>query len=201
MHLEENQNVFEMEFLVSATAYSPTQKTLHWTLFILVLALYGLSYGDGLFQRDDPNRALARWTHISFGLLLASLVFWRVGLRLSKGAPKLPSSMTGMEQVLAKAGHLALYALLIAIPGLGILLTWLRGDALSFFGLFTVSAPFSPDRDIARSIKEIHGLCANGLLILVGIHALAALWHHFVRKDDILKRMLPDKVSTNAHRR
>lgn len=99
--------------------------------------------------------------------------------------------MTGLEQALAKAAHLALYALLIVIPLLGVLLTWLRGDALSFFGLFTIPAPFSPDRDTARSIKAVHSLLANGILILVGIHSLAALWHHFVRKDDVLKRMLP----------
>ncbi|NGN44947.1 cytochrome b [Mesorhizobium sp. CGMCC 1.15528] len=177
---------------MSATAYSPIQKTLHWVLFILVLALYGLTYGNSLFQRDDPNRALAQWLHISFGLLLAGLVIWRVVMRLSRGAPNLPPSMTGMEKVLAKAAHLALYALLFTIPVLGIVLTWFRGDSVSFFGLLSVPAPFSPDRDIARSIKAIHGLCANGLLILVGIHALAALWHHFVRKDDILKRMLPN---------
>lgn len=177
---------------MSATQYSPTQKTLHWALFVLVLAIYGLSYGDDLFPRRDPNRALIQWFHISFGLLLAGLVSWRVVLRLSEGAPELPSSLTGTEKALAKAGHLALYALLIVIPMLGIIVTWFRGDALSFFGLFTIPAPFSPDRDVARSIKEIHGLCANGILILAGLHGLAALWHHFVRKDDILKRMLPD---------
>ncbi|PIO45805.1 cytochrome b [Phyllobacterium zundukense] len=178
---------------MSATAYSPIQKALHWTLFILILAIYGLTYGDSLFQRGDPTRDLAWWLHISFGLLLAGLVLWRVGLRLSKGAPRLPSSMGDAEQALAKAAHLALYALLIAIPLLGILLTWFRGDALSFFGWFTIPAPFSPDRDLARSIKGLHNLFANGILIIVGIHGFAALWHHFVRKDDILKRMLPAK--------
>lgn len=178
---------------MSATAYTPAQKVLHWALFMLVFAIYGLSYGDSFFQRGDPTRALAWWLHISFGLFLAGVVVWRVGLRLSSGAPKLPQTMNRLEQVLAKVAHLALYALLIAIPLLGIMLTWFRGDALSFFGLFTIPAPFSPDRDIARSIKDIHGLCANGILILVGVHGSAALWHHFVRKDDILKRMLPAK--------
>ena len=173
-------------------AYSSTQKALHWLLFILVLGLYGITYGEGLFERGDPNRAVVWWLHISFGLLLAGLVIWRVLLRLRKGTPQFPSSMTSMERTLAKAGHFALYALLIAIPVLGILLTWLRGDALSFFGLFTIPAPFQPDRDTARTVQELHGLCANGILILAGIHALAAFWHHYIRKDDVLERMLPE---------
>ncbi|MBA8882094.1 cytochrome b [Phyllobacterium myrsinacearum] len=178
---------------MAAKIYSSSQKTLHWAVFVLVIGLYGLTFGDDLFQRGDPNRAFAWWLHISFGLLLAALVGWRIVLRLMRGAPDLPSSMTGIEQVTAKVGHAALYALLIAIPTLGILLTWYRGDALSFFGLFTIPAPFSPDRETAKSIKELHGLCANGILILAGLHALAALWHHFIKRDDVLKRMLPGR--------
>ncbi|CAH2404237.1 cytochrome b [Mesorhizobium escarrei] len=177
---------------MSANAYSSTQKALHWLLFILVLGLYGLTYGEALFERGDPNRTTIWWLHISFGLLLAGLVVWRVLLRFRKGAPPLPTSMTSMERTLAKVGHLALYTLLIAIPILGILLTWLRGDPLSFFDLFTIPAPFQQDKDTARTIQELHGLCANGILILAGIHSLAALWHHFIRKDDILERMLPE---------
>lgn len=176
---------------MAVNGYSPVQKTLHWSLFVLVLLIYALTYGNDLFPRGDPNRVLAWWLHISFGLLLAALVFWRVALRVARGAPALPPSMTGLERPLAKVGHLLLYALLIAIPVLGILLTWFRGDALSFFGLFTIPAPFVPNRETARSIRELHSLCANGILILAGIHALAALWHHFIRRDEVMQRMLP----------
>jgi cytochrome b561 len=173
-----------------AKAYSPTQKALHWLLFVLVLGLYGLTYGEALFERGDPNRDVVWWLHILFGLL-AGLVVWRLSLRLTRGAPQLPTSMTSMERTLARVGHFALYALLITIPVLGILLTWLRGDTLSFFGLFTIPAPFQADRNIARTIQEVHSLSANGILIVTGIHTLAALWHHFIRKDDVLERMLP----------
>ncbi len=174
-----------------SNVYSSSQKALHWLMFVLVLGLYGLTFGDSLFERGDPSRAFAWWLHISFGLLLAAFVVWRVVLRLINGVPELPASMTGIERTLAKTGHFALYALLIVIPVLGILLTWFRGDALSFFGLFAVPAPFRPDRSTAGLIKELHDLGANGILILAGLHALAALWHHFVRKDDVLMRMLP----------
>lgn len=176
---------------MTTVGYSSIQKGLHWALFALVVGIYLLTFGDDLFQRGDPNRALAWWLHISLGLLLAALVLWRLALRLARGAPALPNSMTGSERTVAKLGHFALYVLLIAIPVLGILLTWFRGDALTFFGLFAIPAPFTPDRGIAGGIREIHSLCANAILILAGGHAAAALWHHFVRRDEVLERMLP----------
>lgn len=177
-------------FIMNPT-YAGSQNAIHWTVFLSVLGLYGLTYVEDLFPRGDPNRDLVWWFHISFGLMLFALVVLRIGLRLLYGAPELPSEMTPLERWLAKVAHLLLYALLVAIPVLGIFLTWFRGDALSFFGLFTIPAPFSPDRATAGFTKELHGLCANLILILAGLHAAAALWHHFIRKVDVLKRMLP----------
>lgn len=171
--------------------YASYQKVLHWLIFLLVVATYLLTYAEGLFPRGDPGRATVWWLHISFGLSLFALVILRVGARFSRGAPGLPPSMNAMEKILAHATHFVLYALLLAIPCLGILLTWYRGDALSFFGLFTIPSPVVPDRPTASFIKEMHDLCANGILILAGLHAAAALWHHYIRKDDVLKRMLP----------
>ncbi|MDG4878164.1 cytochrome b [Mesorhizobium sp. WSM4935] len=174
-----------------ARTYTSAQKFLHWTLFVLVVLLYALTYGDAFYARGEPAVAFFWRLHISFGLLLAALVFWRVVLRSLRGAPDLPSEMSTAERAAAKIGHFILYALLIAIPVLGILLTWFRGDALSFFGLFTIPAPFAPDRATARTIRELHSLCANGILIVAGLHALAALYHHLIRRDTILTRMLP----------
>jgi cytochrome b561 len=176
--------------------YTSAQKAIHWAVFLLVIGLYGLTYAEELFPRGDPGRALVWWLHISFGLLLFALVAIRVGLRLVLGTPGLPREMSELERWAAKIAHLLLYGLLVAIPVLGILLTWYRGDALSFFGLFTIPAPVTPDRDTARFIKELHSLCANLILILAGVHAAAALWHHFIRKDDVLKRMLPEATGS-----
>lgn len=173
------------------SSYAPAQKALHWLIFLLVIGLYGLTYGEDFFPRGDPGRATIWWLHISFGLLLAALVVLRVATRLSLGAPKLPAAMTAMEQKLAHLAHLLLYALLVIIPLLGIVLTWFRGDALTFFGLFTIPSPVAPDKAVAGVIREAHSLCANLILIVAGLHAVAALWHHFIRKDDVLRRMLP----------
>ncbi|QND60601.1 cytochrome b [Mesorhizobium huakuii] len=171
--------------------YASSQKAIHWLVFLLVIGLYGLTYVADIFPRGDPGRAFVWWLHISFGLLLFTLVVIRIGLRLALGTPGLPLEMSQLERWMAKIAHLLLYALLVAIPVLGILLTWYRGDALSFFGVFTIPAPVSADRATAGFIRELHSLCANLILILAGLHAAAALWHHYVWKDDVLKRMLP----------
>jgi cytochrome b561 len=176
---------------MAPTTYSSTQKLLHWALFALVVFLYALTFGEDLFQRGDPTVDAIWRVHISVGLLLAALVLWRVVLRTLRGAPGLPENTSELERAGAKIAHLVLYTLLIAIPVLGILLTWYRGNDLSFFGLFTIPSPVTPDRGIARNIRELHSLCANGILIIAGLHALAALWHKFVRRDEVLTRMLP----------
>lgn len=172
-------------------SYSPVQKFLHWTIFVFVLGLYGLTYAEGLYPRGDPGRDAVWWLHISFGLLLIVLVALRIGWRLSTGTPALPTALSRAERILAQAAHGLLYALLVAIPTLGVLLAWYRGDAVSFFGLFTIPAPFPPERETARAVKELHELAANAILIVAGLHAAAALWHHWVRRDDVLRRMLP----------
>ncbi|MDX8480463.1 cytochrome b [Mesorhizobium sp. VK24D] len=172
-------------------AYTSAQKFLHWALFVLVVLLYALTYGEEFYPRGDPAVDAIWRLHISFGLVLAAFVLWRVALRGVKGAPSLPAEMSGPERAAAKIGHFALYALLVAIPVLGILLTWFRGDALSFFGLFTIPAPFAPDRATARTVRELHELCANGILIVAGLHALAALYHQFICRDTVMARMLP----------
>jgi len=173
------------------TAYTVSQKWLHWLLFGLVLFMYAVTFGEDIFPRGDPRADLAWRIHISFGIVFAVLVALRLVVRLGRGVPALPPGMTPLERTAAKAGHLLLYALLVALPVLGVLLTWYRGEALSFFGLFAVPSPVTPDPATARSIKGLHSLCANGILIMAGLHALAALWHHYVRRDTVLRRMLP----------
>jgi cytochrome b561 len=172
-------------------SYSRAQKFLHWTLFLIVLLMYALTFNEDIFARGDPRVDMIWRIHISVGLVMAVLVLWRVALRLGEGAPPEPADIGWVERMAAQASHLLLYALLIAIPALGILLTWYRGNELSFFGLFTIPAPFPPDRETARTLRELHSLCANAILVVAGLHGLAALWHHFVRRDDVLKRMLP----------
>jgi len=176
---------------MTSTSYSSAQKSLHWLVFFLVLGLYGITYLEEFFPRGDPGREWIWWFHISFGLLFLAVVVLRLGIRFFVGAPPLPDDTSKMERRLAGYAHLALYALILAVPVIGMFLTWFRGDSLTFFGIFTIPSPVTPNRDIAHNIKELHELGANLILAVAGLHALAALWHQYVRRDDVLRRMLP----------
>lgn len=175
------------------TTYSATQKALHWLIALLIVGVYLLTFGEDFYERGHPMRATIWWLHISFGLGLLALVLTRIGLRLTRGAPALPPEMTPAERGASHLVHFGLYALMLAIPLVGVVLTWLRGDTLTFFGLFTIPSPVETDRDLGRSVKEIHELGANLILALAALHAAAALWHHFIRRDGVLTRMLPGR--------
>jgi len=173
--------------------YSATQKFLHWFIFLLVLLVYGLTYAEGLFERGDPGRDTVWWLHMSFGLLLLALVFVRIAVRVGSGAPEDVAGTSPLGHWAAHAIHFALYVLLIAIPLSGIALAALRDMPLSFFGLFTLPAPLAPNRAAVPSVQEVHELLANLILVVAGLHALAALWHHYVRHDEVLRRMMPER--------
>lgn len=173
--------------------YSGLQKLLHWTIFLLVAGLYLITFGEDFFERGSAGRDMIWWLHRSFGLLLIALVLWRLTVRLNRGAPSLPADTPKMEIGLAHAMHWLLYLLLLLIPLLGMVVAQLRGDPLSFFGLFTLPQLLGVNRDLGHSLTEIHGILANAILVLAGLHALTALWHHFIRRDGILQRMLPGR--------
>jgi len=172
-------------------SYSRAQKFLHWAIFVLVSGLYLLTYAEGLFARDGVGREWVWWLHISFGLLLAAFVLVRLVVRVAVSVPEPDAAANPWEARLASLTHGLLYLLLIALPIAGIILAWARGATLSFFGIFTIPAPFAADRAFAHQVQDIHGLLADVIVILAAFHAAAALLHHFVRRDGVLRRMLP----------
>ena len=99
--------------------------------------------------------------------------------------------MPASLRVISKALQGSLYLLLIAAPLTAILGTWLEGDALSLLNHVTIPTPFSTSENIGEFLLELHPTLANTLLILAGIHAAAALFHHFILKDLVLATMLP----------
>ena len=101
----------------------------------------------------------------------------------------MPPARHGLLTAVAKALHWALYLLLIATLGLGVTFEWARGD--SFFNLFRVPSFAHGDRALVHWIGGWHALAANTVLIAAGIHAFAALSHHYVLRDDVLARMAP----------
>ena len=129
---------------------------------------------------------------MSFGLVVLALLLGRLGWRMaSPPPPPLATPLDPWGNVAALAVHVLLYALLLMVPLVGIGLRFTRGQSVPLFGLYEIASPWVRDRALAASVKNVHALLANALLILASLHALAALAHHYVLKDDTLRRMLP----------
>ncbi|QIB33229.1 cytochrome b [Ancylobacter pratisalsi] len=173
--------------------YSLPLRVLHWSTVIAIIVVYGVSYLEGFFERGTAGRTLIWWTHISVGLALLGFVAARLVLRVGGPVPPPSAALSRPVHLAATLVHVLLYVLLVATPAVGIYLAFLRGNEVSFFSLFTIPSPIAVDRDLAGQVKELHELLANALVILALLHAAAAVAHHVVLKDDVLRRMLPGR--------
>lgn len=175
----------------STEGYGAVPQMMHWITVALVILAWFLGEFDDIFPKG-PARAASLFVHISAGLAVIGLLVLRLLWRFADRPPPIEHTILGAW--LDRAGrltHYVLYALLIAVPISGIVLQFARGDSLPLFGLAEIASPWPADRAFARSVKEIHEVIANALIILAAFHAVAALVHHWVLRDRTLIRMLP----------
>jgi cytochrome b561 len=170
-----------------AATHDPRTIRLHWWTAALVAALWIIAQLIDDFPRGLP-RISARSTHIVLGVVLVLVVARRIGWRALHGRRL---EVPGPRWLGAAAGavHLLLYAGLVAVLLLGITNAWVRGDNL--FGLVAIPKLLPGHAQLRPAIESLHKILANALVILAVLHALAALFHHFHLKDDVLRRMLP----------
>lgn len=164
-----------------------TTIALHWITAVLVALLWMMG------QTVDwaPNGSLRidyRSLHITLGITLGVVLVVRLAWRLTRHQMLAPLD-NGLLLFIARVTHWALYALLIVAVGLGISNVWVRGDTI--FNLFKVPAYDPGNRPLIHLIGGWHALAANAILIVAGVHAAAALFHHFIMRDATLRRMLP----------
>lgn len=180
--------------------YDSVSIALHWLIGIgiIVVGVAEMVRGE-FFPRGSAPREILRVLHEPAGLIVFGLILLRIVWRLAHRPPAMPSGMQPWEFTVAKLTHWLLYALMIAVPILGLATTIVRGRPIDF-GLFQIPLPFTGTiaRSTARLVKEMHEATSQGLLALAFVHALAAIWHHHVRKDDVLTRMLPERPQRQA---
>ena len=171
-----------------AGRYDPKAVGLHWVMALLIVVVGVL----GLLHDTWPRATQAFWIniHAMVGLLVLVLVCARLWWRRTHRPPDLPPEVGEFSRRLSHPVHLLLYAVMIAIPLIGIV-TFIWHGRVFDFGLFRIDPGVKPNRAIFHPTEDIHGYLAYGLFGLVGLHALAALWHHFVRRDGVLLRMWP----------
>jgi cytochrome b561 len=170
------------------TQYDLFAMSLHWATVFLVLANFALAETWGYFAR--PTHYLMIVTHMSFGILLTTVVIARLTWRLIPGH-QMPSAVSGLVERASKAVHWLLYALLAAEAVLGFVLRWSGGEAMSFFGLQIPSPMATVSRAAHHQIGEAHDLIGWVIVVAAAGHAAAALYHHYIVKDNVLRRMLP----------
>jgi len=172
----------------AAARYDRGAMTFHWSMVVLVVVVGAI----GLLHDSFPENTHAFWInlHALIGLLVFTVLLARVWWRSTHKPPALPSDSGELPRRLAFAVHMLLYVLLFVIPLVGIVTFIWHGRAFNF-GLFRVDFAVPKNRAIFEPTEDIHTWLAYTLFALVGIHVLAALWHHYYRRDGILSRMWP----------
>ena len=172
------------------TRYDSFAITLHWLTALLVLTQFGLAELWGFAPR--PTRHLMIVAHMSFGILLTLVLIVRIAWRLTPGH-QVRAATAGWVELASKTVQYVLYGLLAAQAVLGFVLRWSGNEAMSFFGL-PIPPPFAPfSKPAHHLVGEAHNWIGWTIIILAAGHALAALFHHFVLRDDVLWRMLPGR--------
>ena len=170
--------------------YHPLQIGVHWLTLLLLIAVYALIELRGIYPKGSAAHDLMKTWHFMLGLTVFALVLVRLPLRLALHAPPITPALPAWQDHLAHAMHWALYGFLLVMPLLGWLTLSAKGQPIPFFGL-ELPALIGPDKATAKNLEDIHELIGNVGYALIGLHAAAALWHHYVTRDDTLERMLP----------
>jgi cytochrome b561 len=169
---------------------------LHWMTLALVVAQFTSAWLLGAFTGDKAAALLV--FHRSLGIVIWFVTVCRFGWRrLCATLPPFPESIPKLQQKLAKLNEYGLYALLIIQPLTGVIDALFLGRPFPLF-LWQIPAILPRDRGVADFFAEMHHFGAYALLLLIGVHALAALFHRFVLKDKVLQRMLPAAASATA---
>ncbi len=169
-------------------SYGSVAKGIHWLLFLMLS--FSIIAGNLLASMPKgPEKLQAAGMHKSFGLALLLLILFRLGWRLINVTPKDPEGTPAIQNLMAHAMHWVLYVLMFAQPLSGILMSQAAGYPVSFFGLFELPVLLEKDPSLAQLFRSAHGTVWILLLVAVIGHAGAALHHHFIRKDDVLKQM------------
>src|SRR5690606_14500644 len=173
--------------------YAAASIALHWLMLLLMVAVYAAIELREFFPRgSSPREALKMW-HFMLGLSVLGLVWLRIAARIVWAAPDSRADGPVWQQLAARATHAALYALMIGMPIAGWLILSAEGEAIPFYGL-ELPALVGKDEALAGRVEGLHELGGTIGYWLIGLHALASLYHHYVLRDRVLSRMIPRRT-------
>jgi cytochrome b561 len=177
-----------MQIKNSKTRFGIVAILFHWVIAILIIGLLAV----GLYMVSLPfgleKLKFYGW-HKECGLLVLFLAFFRLFWRLTNVNPQLV--LPWLEKFAARSMHWAFYSFLFAMPITGWLITSAAGIPATFFGLFTLPNLVAANPQKLALFEQIHQWLGYALIAAICLHTAAALKHHFINKDDILRRMFP----------
>ncbi len=172
--------------------YSLSSRIIHWLMAAIIIPTLGVGiYMKDFLPKDSPKHLEIYSLHKSFGVIALIFIFIRIINRLLNKAPKLPSSISKLEKILAYLGHLGLYSLMILVPLSGYLMSNYFGFPVRLFSIILPNM-VETNYELGKIFSETHEICAYSLLGLISIHIFAVIKHRFFDKpeNDVLKRMI-----------
>jgi cytochrome b561 len=178
----------------SEVRYTATAIALHWLVAIAIVANLALGLTMVEIQGITPTKIRMvnwhKWLGVSILLLVTIRALWRLGHR----PPPLPAALPGWQRAVAGLTHGGLYVLMFAIPLTGYFFSLAAGYPVVFLGLVKLPVLMAPDPELKEILGEAHELLSWALIALLLLHVGAALKHHLIDRDDVLRRMLPGRA-------
>ncbi|TCG06539.1 cytochrome B [Paraburkholderia steynii] len=167
--------------------FSPLARLLHWTMAVLILAM--LFVGVAMVATVSHAHATLIALHRPLGVALLVLALIRVAVRLKNGSPALPDDMPALQHFAARASHLVLYGLFIAMPLIGWAMLSAGGYPVTLFGAWHLPAIVPQNVDLFALLRALHTWLAFALFATVLAHIAAALFHGLIRRDGVFSSM------------
>lgn len=171
-------------------SYGSVTKTLHWLIALLVVGMLIFGFWLG-FIPDGPQKGQLIGLHKSIGATILLLMVVRLWWRFVNPQPLLPITVPPWEQMAARSVHFLLYLVLFAMPITGWVMSSLGTHPVIFWGLFNITLPLAKNKVWSEYFFNAHAVIAWIIIGLLVLHVGAGLKHHFIEKNNVLKRMLP----------
>ena len=174
--------------MTASDRYGRFSIVIHWATLAILVAVYACIELREMYPRGSEIREALKTWHYMLGLTVFFLVWLRITARLVGKTPAIVPEAPRWQLIIANIVEVALYALMIVLPLLGWIILSAEGEAIPYFGL-QLPALVDANAALAERIEEVHETLATVGYFLIGLHAIAALFHHYVRRDNTLRRM------------
>lgn len=187
-----------MQFKNTEQQYGGVAQLLHWAVVALIITQFVLANKAEKLPLGLAKIAVLA-QHKSVGMTVLGLALLRLVWRFLNPVPPMPAGTPSWQRVAAHISHGALYALILITPLFGWMMSSARNFPVSYFGLFTLPDLVQPDKERYEFFRDAHAVLANSIFFIAVLHAVAALKHHFLDRDNVLRRMLPVRLKPDRH--